>query len=103
MFTGARQANGLAMVWKEIGFDLGIWTIPKTKNVAPQTIPLTRYAMEVLEVGKENEKEKSSWVFPGSRQSGHLVEPKTVWRRQVYARLANDPVRQGMEKAQLLI
>ena len=99
----------------------------------------------MLQVRKENEKETSVWVFPGSGESGHLVEPKTVWRRvvkrsgitdlrmhdlrrtlgsymamtnqslhiigralghrsatstQVYARLANDPVRQGMEKAQ---
>lgn len=145
LFTGARQANVLAMRWNEIDFELGIWTIPKTKNGDSQTIPLTRYAMEVLQVRKENEKEKSAWVFPGTGDSGHLVEPKTVWRRvikraglsnlrmhdlrrtlgsymamtnqslhiigralghrsatstQVYARLANDPVRQGMEKAQ---
>lgn len=144
LYTGARQSNVLAMRWDEIDLDLCIWNIPKTKNGEAHTVPLTTLAREVLE-SRHAERDKSPWVFPGSGERGHLVEPKIAWRRVlrnagirdlrmhdlrrtlgsymamsnqslqiigkalghrsatstlVYARLANDPVRNAMQVAQ---
>jgi integrase len=144
LFTGARQANVLAMRWDEIDFDLCLWRIPKTKNSKSHTIPLTVAAIAVLNERKERITEP--WVFPSKTSAiGHLVEPKIGWRQllkdaqiedlrmhdlrrtlgsymamgnqslhiigkalghqshtstQIYARLAHDPIRQAMEKAQ---
>ena len=144
LFTGARQANVLAVRWEEIDFELCLWRIPKTKNSQSHTIPLTMAALAVLKERKETA--ASDWVFPSKTSAvGHIVEPKVGWRQilkdakiknltmhdlrrslgsymamgnqslhiigkalghqshtstQIYARLANDPVRQAMEKAQ---
>ncbi len=78
LFTGARQANVLAMRWEEIDFDLGTWRIPKTKNGRSQIMPLTKQALDVLL--KRSESRKSDWVFPSNSASGHVVEPKNGWR-----------------------
>ncbi len=78
LFTGARQSNVLAMRWEDIDFRLALWNIPKTKNGEAHTVPLTPLAMEVLQTRQNN---KSIWVFPGTGESGHLVEPKAAWRR----------------------
>ncbi len=146
LMTGARQSNVLEMKWDQVDFDLGLWRIPKTKHGESHTIPLTQFALELLNA--RFQEKRSEWVFPGKKPGSHLVEPKSTWtavleeaelkdlrihdlRRtlgsymaignqsvqiigkalghksmtstQVYARLANDPVRQGMEKAQVEI
>lgn len=77
LFTGARQANVLAMRWEQIDFNLGIWTIPRTKSGDSQTIPLTSAALEIL-TARQNSV-KGDWVFPGDGKTGHLVEPKKGW------------------------
>jgi integrase len=78
LFTGARQANVLAMRWDEIDFDLGTWRIPKTKTGKSQIVPLTSQALDVLVERREST--KSDWVFPSKSASGHVVEPKNGWR-----------------------
>lgn len=143
LLTGARQYNVLTMRWDEIDFALGTWRIPKTKNGESQTVPLTRFALQLLNERHTNK--EGDWVFPGKFPGTHLKEPKATWRNivsnagltdlrmhdlrrtlgsymamgnqslqiigkalghkshtstQIYARLANDPVRQAMEKAQ---
>jgi integrase len=143
LFTGARQANVLAMRWDQIDFGLGIWTIPRTKSGDSHTIPLTSSALEILSMRRQSA--KGEWVFSGDGKTGHLVEPKKGWRAllkeagikdlrmhdlrrtlgsymamgnqslhmigkalghksptatQIYSRLAYDPLRQAMEKAQ---
>jgi integrase len=80
LFTGARQANVLAMKWDEIDFTLGTWRIPRTKNGDSQTLPLTRLALEVLIHRHEEAEEDAEWVFPGNGSTGHLVEPKRQWQ-----------------------
>jgi integrase len=125
---------------------LGLWRIPKTKHGESHTIPLTQFALQLLEARFQDR--TSEWVFPGKKPGTHLAEPKATWKAvlneaklkdlrihdlrrtlgsymaignqslqiigkalghksmtstQVYARLANDPVRQGMEKAQVEI
>lgn len=78
LLTGARRANVLAMRWDQLNFDRGEWLIPVTKNGDPQTIPLVEVAHQILLARRGN---GSEWVFPGKGKTGHLVEPKTGWKR----------------------
>ena len=80
LFTGARQANILAMRWDEIDFELGFWRIPITKNKESQTLPLTKLAYVVLK-DRFDEKKSTEWVFPSNGVTGHLVEPKKAWQK----------------------
>ena len=79
LLTGARRANVLAMKWAEIDRDRAEWRIPRTKNNDPQTIPLTPEAVAILEQRRPGS--TSVYVFPGGGRSGHLIEPKSGWRR----------------------
>jgi integrase len=79
LLTGARRANVLAMRWREIDFDRAEWHIPRTKNGEPQTVPLTPEAMAILNSRMGDDKDV--YVFPGPGKSGHLIEPKSGWRR----------------------
>jgi integrase len=79
LLTGARRSNVLSMRWNELNLEQGTWKIPRTKTGDSQTVTLTTEAIEIL---KARKKETSSvFVFPGSGRTGHLVEPKTGWRR----------------------
>jgi len=79
LLTGARRANVLAMKWSEIDFDRGEWHIPRTKNGEPQTVPLTPEAAAIL-TNRRGDQDQV-YVFPGKGAKGHLVEPKSGWRR----------------------
>ena len=84
LLTGARRANVLAMRWLEIDFARAEWRIPRTKNNDPQVLPLTPEAVAILEQRRALQRQTeriSVYVFPGSGDSGHLVEPKAGWRR----------------------
>lgn len=95
LMTGARRANVSAMRWADLHLDMGLWTIPETKNGQAHTIPLVQMALDVLTARKE-EAGHSPWVFPAESRSGHMVEVKRAWRRlfdrdelhQLTARLA---------------
>ena len=80
LLTGARRSNMLSMRWEDVKLDRKEWYIKETKNGEPQTITLSNVAIDIL---KERLKEKNtSWVFPSkTSSSGHLTEPKKVWRR----------------------
>lgn len=78
LLTGARRSNVVEMRWSELRLKDGIWQIPRTKNDEPQDVTLSPEAVEILESRKGND---SEWVFPGTGKTGHLVEPKTGWKR----------------------
>lgn len=78
LLTGARRSNVQEMQWSQISFDRAEWRIPTTKNGEPQTVTLTAEAMEILRLRQGN---GSVWVFPGTGETGHIVEPKKGWRR----------------------
>lgn len=81
LFTGARRSNVLAMRWREINFDSGVWRIPRTKNGDPQNVTLTQAAMDVLRARRDGAAGNAEFVFPGEGSAGHLVEPKKGWKR----------------------
>lgn len=78
LLSGARKGNIVEMRWEDIRLDEGIWRIPKTKNDDPQNVTLAPEALEILKGRKDIDK---VWVFPGKGKTGHLVEPKSGWKR----------------------
>lgn len=79
LLTGARRANVQSMRWDQINFERATWTIPVTKSGDPHTIPLAPEAARILRARKSAN--GSEWVFPGRGRTGHIVEPKSAWRR----------------------
>jgi integrase len=82
LLTGARRGNVLSMRWEEIILERGVWRIPSAKAKAAEVIevPLSAAAREVLE-DRAKVNGKRGFVFPGPGNAGHLVEPKTGWKR----------------------
>ena len=80
LLTGARKANVLEMKWEDINFEAKTWYIKETKNGESQTIPLVPKAIEILKNIKTHQS-KNIYVFPSSSKTGHLVEPKSAWKR----------------------
>lgn len=84
LFTGARRGNILEMKWVDIDLDAATWRIPHTKNGTPQTVTLVPAVVDILKTRLEQarqEKVISPYVFPGTGKTGHLVEPKSAWKR----------------------
>jgi integrase len=79
LLTGARRSNVQEMRWLEISWDRATWRIPQTKSGEPQTVALSPIAIRILETRRAAS--LTQWVFPGTGRSGHLVEPKTAWKR----------------------
>jgi integrase len=79
LFTGARQANTLAMRWDQIDYNARTWTIPRTKNGRSLVVPLQGEEMDILRAREADA--KTDWVFPGFGKKGHMVYPQTGWRR----------------------
>jgi integrase len=79
LLTGARRSNVQEMRWEEINWERAEWTIPadKAKGGEAVRIALSPISLRIL----ENRKDGSEWVFPGIGKTGHLVEPKTAWKR----------------------
>jgi integrase len=80
LLTGARKTNILTMQWADVSFDLGLWRIPETKSGEPVVVPLSTPALAILRRRFEA-RHGSSWVFPSKGKTGHLVEPKSAWKR----------------------
>jgi len=79
LLTGARRSNVLSMRWNELDLEQGTWKIPRTKTGDSQTVTLTLEAIEILRARKRET--SSVFVFPGNGMTGHLIEPKTGWKR----------------------
>lgn len=79
LLTGARKSNILSMMWKDINFTQNSWRIPETKNGEIINIPLLDEAIEILQ--KRIVNKKNEWVFASTGKTGHLVEPKSAWKR----------------------
>ena len=80
LFTGARRSNVQAMRWDEIDFATAAWRIPETKSGLPVVVPLTPVALAILRDRKEAAN-GTPWVFPSRGHHGHIVEPKSAWKR----------------------
>jgi integrase len=81
LLCGVRQKNALEMEWSEIDWKRATWLIPAHKAKADEdiNIALTPVVLDILR--NRNASSRRPWVFPGRGKTGHLVEPKTAWRR----------------------
>lgn len=79
LLTGMRRSDVLAMRWEQISLERSEWRIPDPKNGEPLTVPLIGEVVGLLK--ERRQLEPGGWVFPGEGKSGHLVEPKTAWKR----------------------
>ncbi|MDP7221974.1 MAG: tyrosine-type recombinase/integrase [Alphaproteobacteria bacterium] len=75
LFTGLRRGEACALRWSDIDFNDKTYTITKTKNGDPLTLPLGEYMFALF---KKRWKRYGNYeyVFPGPGEHGHLVEPK---------------------------
>jgi len=82
LLTGARRSNVCSLEWTEINWHRETWTIPKekAKSKKPIHITLSPAALQILGA-RQASRTASQYVFPGRGKSGHLVEPKTAWKR----------------------
>lgn len=85
LFTGARRSNIQSMRWEEIDFSRATWTVSeeKSKNNEALTIILPPSVIEILQRRKSESISNNPHVFQSPRKSstGHVVEPKSAWRR----------------------
>ena len=65
------------MAWRDLDLDAGIWRIGMTKNGTPQNVTLSPEAVAALRARKRTN--TSTFVFPSTGQTGHIVEPKKAW------------------------
>jgi integrase len=79
LLTGMRRSDVLAMRWEQISLERGEWRIPDPKNGEPLTVPLVGEVVRLLQ--ERRQPAGGEWVFPGDGNTGHLVEPKTAWKR----------------------
>jgi len=91
LLTGARKGNVLSMQWQHVNLKDETWYIPHTKNGEPQLVHLVEWAIKILARRKESNNTESIWVFPSDNsKSGHLQEPKKVWKRICEQAALND-------------
>jgi len=88
LLTGARRGEVLAIEWGAVDLGAGVWTKAgsTTKQKTDHVVPLSAPARQLL-TEMQNEyirlhpkKPLPQYVFPGSGDSGHVVEIKKAWR-----------------------
>jgi integrase len=80
LLVGARRGNVQAMRWNELNLTEGNWRIPDTKSGHAVYVYLPPAVVETLLKRREADP-RGVFVFPSRSKTGHLVEPKTAWRR----------------------
>ncbi len=80
LLTGVRKSNVLAMRWEDIYFERREWLIPETKNGDSLRVHLIEKVIDILK-GRAERYPRREWVFEGKGTTGHLVEPKSGWKR----------------------
>lgn len=70
------------MTWQDINLNTATWTIPgkNAKAHRPIVVPLAGPALQILQERKRH-MQSDPWVFPGTGATGHIVEPKSAWKR----------------------
>lgn len=79
LFTGLRRTEGLRLRWEHIDLDHRTLTVLDTKNREPLTLPLSDFLTELLTARRKIT--AGPYVFPGTGEHGHLIEPRPQMRR----------------------
>jgi integrase len=62
--TGARKMEILGLTWKDVDLQHGAIHLQKTKNKERRILPLTSYALELMQQHVKIQCSESLWVFP---------------------------------------
>lgn len=81
LLTGARRANVQEMRWQEINWPSATWVIPAEQAKGDEALHVALSPPVIKILGTRKSQSRSEWVFPGPGKTGHLVEPKTAWKR----------------------
>ncbi len=75
LVTAQRKGEVTGAEWKDFDLKKGWWTIPaeKAKNGFPHRVPLSNFALQILEELKEITV-LSPWLFPSPRGERHIAE-----------------------------
>ncbi|HJD63642.1 MAG TPA: site-specific integrase [Rickettsia endosymbiont of Sericostoma sp.] len=77
LFTRARKAEVLSMRWQDINFGNRTWYVHQ-----PQKIYLImKDALTILARRYKENSTESIWVFPNSKSTNHLQEPRKSWQK----------------------
>jgi integrase len=79
LLTGCRRSELLGAQWRQVDLDAKTLTLPVTKADRPHVLPLSDAALALL--SSLPSRPAGGFIFPSHGKQGHLVEPKTAWRR----------------------
>ncbi len=76
IFTGLRKQEGLQLTWADVDMRDKTFTVPKAiaKNGRPHTLPMSNFLFKLFE--QLQSRKTNEYIFPGTGEAGHLVEPK---------------------------
>jgi integrase len=87
LLTGCRKGEALAMRWRDLDLAAGKWSKPAatTKTAIDHEVPLSAPVRQLLnEIAEEQISNHrhglGEYVFPGSGDTGHVVDIKDSWR-----------------------
>ncbi len=80
IFTGMRRSEVARLRWENIDLDGRTLLVPRTKNGEPLELPLSDHLHGLLLARREMFQD-AEWVFPGSGQTGHIIETKRFYAR----------------------
>lgn len=87
LLTASRSGEIVAARWRDIDLDRGTWVQHETKNGMPNTVMLSRQAVELLRYRREIDQD---FVFPSPKRKGHHINQKAVGLAQYTARQPGD-------------
>lgn len=74
LLTGLRREEAATLKWEYVDLTAKTFTVVKTKNNEPHTLPLSDFLFNLLNT--RYEKKINDYVFPGTGAAGHIIEPR---------------------------
>ena len=74
--SGARKSEVLRARWEDMDLDAGLWRIPSPKAGVPQTVPLSRTTIAMM----NNTPRVGPWVVPGRWPERHREDLRRHWK-----------------------
>ncbi|TAL65060.1 MAG: DUF4102 domain-containing protein [Legionella sp.] len=74
LLTGLRREEAATLKWEHVDLGAKTFTVVKTKNNEPHTLPLSEFLYDLLVRRYQNR--LNDYVFPGTGAAGHIIEPR---------------------------